>query len=429
MFPREGGRKELKAKESSSESYMSDSDMGASDPQSEEEMEVQTYTDPLHEGGSCTSPRQASKLHKGMDPTEDFTLWKDKLKIVSATLKEKIPQVEQQMDDEYDLSSLMSGPRTKNAIKGLPLATMVRNNLRCFQSNAEAFSIRNRDDVTLKPMLKASRRISFYKTASLDFPAKHFQVLDVITRETGTKQTGPTVMLDHKTLTSWEDNLNVALSVSSYNEWFAHTVQKSLESVLGHMEGHKRDMNIPAVTHNIRNCLDLIDSLGKASEDSTRAMADNHHSVVRARKDSYLRKLPNVGTQLQKQMRNAPLVWSSDKRPEGADDPKFPFRGLHTKLDKERKEESERAITQLVLENKPSIFSQTKSSHKRPFAGKGPVHKDKRQKVNEEYGQPFRASNQGGYSSKPTRDSFQRGRGAKRGAEPARGRGSFSSNI
>ena len=170
---------------------MSDSDMGASDPQSEEEMEVQTYTDPLHEGGSCTSPRHASKLHKGMDPTDDFTLWKDKLKIVSATLKEKIPQVEQQMDDEYDLSSLMSGPRTKNAIKGLPLATMVRSNLRCFQSNAEAFSIRNRD---------------------------------VITRETGTKQTGPTVMLDHKTLTSWEDNLNVALSVSSYNEWFANTV-------------------------------------------------------------------------------------------------------------------------------------------------------------------------------------------------------------
>ena len=77
--------------ESSSESYMSDSDMGASDPQSEEEMEVQTYTDPLHEGGSCTSPRQASKLHKGMDPTEDFTFWKDKLKIVSATIKEKIP--------------------------------------------------------------------------------------------------------------------------------------------------------------------------------------------------------------------------------------------------------------------------------------------------------------------------------------------------
>ena len=159
---------------SSSESYMSDSDMGASDPQSEEEMEVQTYTDPLHEGGLCISPRHASKLHKGMNPTEDFTLWKDKLKIVSATLKEKIPQVEQQMDDEYDLSSLVSGPRTKNAIKGLPLATMVRSNLRCFQSNA-----------------------------SLDFPAKHFQVSDVITRETGTKQTGPTVMLDHKTLTSW----------------------------------------------------------------------------------------------------------------------------------------------------------------------------------------------------------------------------------
>ena len=44
---------------------------------------------------------------------------------------------------------------------------------------------------------------------------------------------------------------------------------------MAHMEGHKRDMNIPAVTHNIRNCLDLIDSLGKASEDSTRAMADN----------------------------------------------------------------------------------------------------------------------------------------------------------
>ena len=193
-------------------------------------------------------------------------------------------------------------------------------------------------------------------------------------------------MLDHKTLTSWEDNLNVALSVSSYNEWFAHTVQKSLESVLGHMEGHKRDMNIPAVTHNIRNCLDLIDSLGKAAKDSTRGMADNYHSVVRARRDSYLRKLPNVGTQLQKQMRNAPLVWSSDKRPEGADDPKFLFRGLHTKLNKERK-------------------------------------------VNEEYGQPFCASNQGGYSSKPTRGSFQRGRGAKRGAKPTRGRGSFSSNI
>ena len=35
--------------ESSSESYVSDSDMGASDPQSEEDMEVQTYTDPLHE--------------------------------------------------------------------------------------------------------------------------------------------------------------------------------------------------------------------------------------------------------------------------------------------------------------------------------------------------------------------------------------------
>ena len=51
-------------------------------------------------------------------------------------------------------------------------------------------------------------------------------------------------------------------SVSSYNEWFAHTVHTSLESVLGHMEGHKRDINIPVVTHNIRNCLDLIDSLG-----------------------------------------------------------------------------------------------------------------------------------------------------------------------
>ena len=164
--------------ESSSESYMSDSDMGASDPQSEEEMEVQTYTNPLHEGGSCTSPRHAIKLHKGMD----FTLWKDKLKIVSATLKEKIPQVEQQMDDEYDLSSLMSGPRTKNVIKGLPLATMVRSNLMCFQGNTEAFSILNRDGVTLKPMLKASRRTSFYKTASLDFPAKHFPVSDVITR-------------------------------------------------------------------------------------------------------------------------------------------------------------------------------------------------------------------------------------------------------
>ena len=53
-----------------------------------------------------------------MDPTEDFTLWKDILKIVSATLNEKIPHVEQEMGDEYDLSSLMSGPRTKNAIKG-----------------------------------------------------------------------------------------------------------------------------------------------------------------------------------------------------------------------------------------------------------------------------------------------------------------------
>ena len=39
------------------------------------------------------------------------------------------------------------------------MATMVRSNLRCFQSNAQAFSIRNIDGVTLNPMLKASRRM------------------------------------------------------------------------------------------------------------------------------------------------------------------------------------------------------------------------------------------------------------------------------
>ena len=65
------------------------------------------------------------------------------IKYFSATLMEKFAQVEPEMDDEYDLSSLMSGPRTKNAIKGLSLTTMVRSNLRCFQSNTEAFSIRN----------------------------------------------------------------------------------------------------------------------------------------------------------------------------------------------------------------------------------------------------------------------------------------------
>ena len=92
----------------------------------------------------------------------------------------------------------------------------------------------------------------------------------------------------------------------------SHSTYISLESVLDHMEGYTKDLNILAVTHNIRNCLDLIDSLVKVSEDSTRAIANNYHSVVRARRDSYLRKLPNVGLQLQKQMRNARLVWSSD---------------------------------------------------------------------------------------------------------------------
>ena len=208
-----------------------------------------------------------------------------------------------------------------------------------------------------------------------------------------------------------EENLRVNLATSSMNEWLLATIQTILQSSQNQLEKTEQHKNLAT---NIQTCLDMLDSVGVASAMGIKAAATSLVELTVARKDSILRKIPNISSDLKEELRRLPLVWETSQ-PETGDNPGLLFRGRSDRIASDRKLEADKATQQLVLKLQALRSAPNQSKRRQP----GPEPRPKKIKVSPQ-NQPFPAP--------------QRGRGRGRGNSTRggsfrgkpRGRGTYS---
>ena len=87
------------------------------------------------------------------------------------------------------------------------------------------------------------------------------------------------------------------------------------------------DPHIQHVSDGLKTCLDLLDTVGKASEVELGTLTYITYVLNLSRRDSILRIIPNISTELKEKLRHAPIIWETPDQPHQEDDkPAFLFR-------------------------------------------------------------------------------------------------------
>ena len=137
------------------------------------------------------------------------------------------------------------------------------------------------------------------------------------------------------------------------------TILQSSQNQLEKTEQHKN------LATNTQTCLDMLDSVGVASAMGIKAAATSLVELTVARKDSILRKIPNISSDLKEELRRLPLVWETNQ-PETGDNPGLLFRGRSDRIASDRKLEADKATQQLVLKLQ-ALRSAPNLSKRRPI--------------------------------------------------------------
>ena len=181
------------------------------------------------------------------------------------------------------------------------------------------------------------------------------------------------------------------------NGWLLSTIQTILQSSQNQLGKTEPHTNLAA---NIQTCLDMLDSVGVVlAMGIIKAAATSLVELTVARKDSILRKIPNISSDLKEKLRQLPLVWETN-RPETGDDPGLLFRGRSDMIASDRKLEADKPTRQPVLKLQ-SLRSAPKQLKCRQS---GPEPRPEKIKVSPQ-NQPFPAPQRGCGRSNSTRGS------------------------
>ena len=259
-------------------------------------------------------------------------------------------------------------------------------------------------------------RTASYQTASSDFSLSRPELSDDTRRELKGNSISH-VVFEPKISAALENHSRLGISAASTKEWFLATIKTIMEKLQEHLLGD--DPQIQHISDGIKTCLDLLDSVGKASEVELGSLTYITYVMTLARRDSILKIIPNISEELKDKLRHAPIVWeSSENPPVQGDKPDFLFRGLTSQLVDDRKRDAELAMQSMILNrSKVQKFSQPPMAEKRKFQGNYPSQKKDKPRT---FAKPnFKENNQDRSSHSQNRsDSIQytRGRGQQRGS-------------
>ena len=316
--------------------------------------------------------------------------FRGRLKLVWECLSDKLPSNVSQKKKSFKPKSLITARQDdREEPNWLPLADITRQwftywtncGINSLQSGKLQYqSSKKKCDEAGKFPTKFPKWPNSYKTASVDYSLEKPDLSDDTRRELKGNSIPP-ISFDSKVATALENHTRLGISAASTNEWFLGTIKTIMEKLQEHLMGD--DPQIQHVSDGLKTCLDLLDTVGKASEVELGTLTYITYVLNLARRDSILRIIPNISTELKEKLRHAPIIWETPDQPHQEDyKPAFLFRGLSSQLAEDRKRDAELAIQNLILaKNKPHKFTQPINTEKRKFQGSYPSQKKDKPKT------------------------------------------------
>lgn len=358
-----------------------------------------------------------------------------RLKLVWSYLSHLLPDANMTTDTNNIPRSLLTTVHDqREQCQWLPLAPMIRTWLLKYASipsklptstfNYSSGKYRHVDSFFL-PKLKKFRR--FYQCMSEDFTLFSPSLSSAMQSEIKGK-TIPNVSLAQGTVISLDEHCRLSLSAASSKEWLLATLGHLLKELLAQL--HSGTATISDSTDVITTCLELLDSVGKASETEAGGISFVLHTLTLAKRDTILKVIDNLSQELKLELRNAPIIWKQHGTPDiEDDDPRFLFRGLDRKIKADREVSTQTNIQRLLLQatHRSNSYAPKRRSSEFSAASSRKKSRNSFQSTKTLSNHPFRPSEPSRPSDQRMLGNLYRGRGGYNRAHPS-SRGSFKSN-
>jgi hypothetical protein len=345
--------------------------------------------------------------------TEDSLKFFDRLETVWNYIADKLPDKDSRialMPVETKTTSLLTRKVEKSErTPSLPLAPLAR-------SSFQQWNVRSQPHGSFLPSGKfpvPRKMTSFEKTSSPDFLINPLTLLPEMA-PSGSKPS--TVTMEGKQAATLETEVRRGISAASLKEWMLLTVKTILSSLKTHLvqvKNREVELSLDNLLALISTSLDLMDSIGKASETVMDSLTQVVHTFTLLRRDVVLAKIPGLSLSLMDNLRHAPIV------PEVEDITTISntlFRGVEKEISMDRERQKQNILMNYLVANQTSKVEKRFTKQAEKTDTPKPTSKDYRPKPTPDFKIPKKTTYQ------------PKGKTTKHGSRPVKGKSLGNTN-